>query len=83
MPFMDKQLGAQGTRFRRRVLTFAITGVLLAFFSVPIAIILYGGAAAALGGLIVIGMLIACQLPAFMLLKRFNALPPVDRDKDD
>ncbi len=79
---MDNQPDERGTRFCRRILTFAIVAVLLAFFSVPIAIILYGGAAAAISGLLVIGALIVLQVPAFMLLKRFGALPPVDRNDD-
>lgn len=29
-----------------------------------------------IGGLIVIGVLIICQLPAFMLFKKFGVLPP-------
>jgi hypothetical protein len=77
---MGNQPEVRGSRRRRRVLTFAIITVLLAFFSVPIAFVLYGGAAAAIGGLVLIGMLIVCQLPVFMLLKRCGVLPSVDRN---
>ena len=83
MTLIDDQPKVRGTRFRRRVLVVAIVVVLLAFFSVPIAIILYGGAAMAMGGLIMIGLLILCELPAFILLKKLGLLPVADRNDDN
>ncbi|MFC1758708.1 hypothetical protein ACFL2H_08060 [Planctomycetota bacterium] len=80
---MGNEPTTRGMRFRRRVLLIAITAVLLMFFSVPIAIIFYGGAAGGIGGLVVIGLLIVCQLPVFMLLKWLGALPEVDRRDDE
>ena len=68
--------GVRRATFGRRVLTLAIVAVLLTFFSVPIAFILYG-ACSALNGLIVIGVLIVVQLPVFMIVKWLGALPPV------
>jgi len=82
LTLMRNRTGVRRTRFRRRILTFAIVAVLMAIFSVPIAIILYGGAGAAIGGLIVIGALIVIQLPAFMLLRRLGVLPSIDRNDD-
>ena len=68
---------------RRRSLIFAIATILLFFFSVPIAFIMYGGAGGALGGLAIIGCLILLQLPVFMLLKRVGALPSRHRDDQE
>ena len=42
----------------RNLLTTLLAAVILAFFSVPIGIILYGGGAAAIGGMAIIGTLI-------------------------
>lgn len=66
------------TPLRRRVLTAAITSVVLAFFGVPLASIRYGGAAGAIGGMMILGVLMVLQLPAFLLLKRLGALPTVE-----
>jgi hypothetical protein len=58
---------------------FGIAAFLILLFSVPLGMILYGGGAAALGGLAIIGALIVCQLPMFLLLKWCGWIPPVDR----
>ncbi len=65
---------------RNRMLTASVAGILLAFFSVPIGLILYGGGAAAIGGLAIIATLIILQLPMFLLLKRMGWIPKIDRD---
>lgn len=65
---------------RRRLLTFSIATVLLAFFSVPLGFIFYGAGAAAIGGWAIMGALIALQFPLFLVLKRMGALSPVDQD---
>ncbi len=64
----------------RYLLTASIAAVLLFFFSFPIAMILYGGGAGAIGGLTLIGVLIALQLPFFLVAKRLGIIPTVDRD---
>jgi hypothetical protein len=66
---------------RRRTLTFLIAAVLLFFFIVPISFLLYGGVAAAIGGIAVIAALAAIQLPGFILLKKFGALPEANDDE--
>ena len=65
---------------RNRMLTVSIVAILLAFLSVPIGGILYGGGAGAIGGLAIIATLIILQLPMFLLLKRMGWIPKIDRD---
>ncbi|MCE9545711.1 MAG: hypothetical protein K8T25_09375 [Planctomycetia bacterium] len=60
---------------RRRLLTIAIATVLLAFMSVPIAFIIYGGVGVLTVGVLLVGGLMLLQLPLFLLLKRMNVLP--------
>lgn len=64
---------------RRHALTFSIVAVLIAFFSAPIAFIIYGGGGALLFGLAIVGGMIFLQLPLFMILKRWNVLPTLQR----
>lgn len=66
-------------RYLHRV---SIAAVLLFFFAVPLGFIFYGGAAAAIGGLLIIAILIAIQLPAFVILRRIGLLPSSKRDED-
>lgn len=68
-------------RLRDRLLTVSIVTFLLGLFAFPIGMILYGGGAGALGGLIIIATLIVFQLPMFLLLKRAGWIPKVDRDE--
>ncbi len=59
-----------------------ISAVLLFFFAVPLGFILYGGAAAAIGGLVIIAILIAIQLPAFIIARRMGLLPSSKQEED-
>ena len=68
---------------RRPVLTISIAAVLIAFFSVPIAFIIYGGVGALLFGLAIVGGMIFLQLPLFIVLKRWNVLPTSQRERID
>lgn len=70
---------AHENRSRRRLVTIAIGAILLFFFSIPIGFILYGGAATALGGIGVWGLLVVLQIPTFLLFKKMGWIPPVDR----
>ncbi len=65
-----------------RVLTLAIVVVLLAFFSVPMGIMLYGGGAAAIGGFVMLGVLIVLQFPVYKLFRRLRVLSPASRNDD-
>lgn len=67
-------------QFRRRVLTVCVSGLLLSFLSVPLLGVLYGGAAA-ISGLVVIGTLSILQIPIYVLLKKLGALPTGDRNR--
>jgi hypothetical protein len=69
-----------GIEMHRRILTISIAAVLSAFIAVPIGLNLYGGGAAAFGGLAIIASLITLQLPVFLVLKRLGWIPKVDRD---
>ena len=60
----------------------SIAAVLLFFFAVPLGFIFYGGAAAVISGLSIIAVLIAIQLPAFIILRRMGLLPSSKRDED-
>jgi hypothetical protein len=69
---------------RKHLLATAIVAVLYFFLCVPIGFLFYGGGAAALGGMLILGCLILIQLPAFILFKRMGWLPSRDkRDKPD
>jgi hypothetical protein len=64
---------------KRRLLTTAISVVLLLFFAVPLGFMAYG-AAGAVHGLFIIGGLIALQAPLFYLCVRLGLIPKVQRD---
>lgn len=66
---------------KSRFMTALITLVLLAFFAVPLGIILYG-AGAAISGLMLMGGLIVLQSPLFALGKSFGWIPSVERENE-
>lgn len=66
----DQPTDRDGSGTSRKIVPTAISIVLL-FFALPIlCVILYGGAAMAIGGLGIIGLLIAIQYPLMRLLVR-------------
>ena len=58
---------------RLRLVTFGVAAVLLMFFSVPLAFILYGGAGGVVGGAIVLAPIILVQ---YLFLRFFRRLFP-------
>lgn len=67
----------------KRSLPIIITAVLAFFFTVPLALLLYGGLAGALGGLAVIGLCCAFQWPLFAILMKLQHCerqPPMQID---
>ncbi|MDB5348078.1 MAG: hypothetical protein JWP89_6455 [Schlesneria sp.] len=64
---------------KHRLLTAAISAVLLFFFAVPLGFMLYG-AGSAISGLLLLGGLIALQAPAFFLCQRCGWIPTVERE---
>ena len=77
-PLKENRKGCVG-----RVLTLSIVSVLFLFFSFPIALVFYGGGGAAIFGMIMIGVLVAIQLPTFMFLKWLDVLPQAKGKGDD
>jgi hypothetical protein len=63
---------------KTRLLTAAISAVLLLFFAVPLGFMFYG-AAGAVHGLLIIGGLIALQAPLFYLCIKLGLIPKVQR----
>ncbi|HEY4263362.1 MAG TPA: hypothetical protein VGM98_24580 [Schlesneria sp.] len=63
---------------KHRLLTAAISAVLLLFFAVPLAFTLYG-AGSAIFGFLMIGGLIVLQTPIFCICRRWGWIPIVDR----
>jgi ABC-type dipeptide/oligopeptide/nickel transport system permease component len=68
----------QSVETKRRpsqLVTMAVASILVMFFGVPIGLILYGGAGSALGGFLLLGLLIILQVPAFSLFHWMKLLP--------
>ena len=57
---------------------FAVVAILTFFFALPLSIVMMGGGAMAISGIILIGTLMLIQLPAYFLLKRL--LPRREED---
>ena len=62
---------------RSFVVTFGIVAFVLCFASVPLFFLMFGCGAAALGGIFLLGLLIAIQAPIFLLLRAY--LPKENR----
>ncbi|MBI1347451.1 hypothetical protein GC163_14325 [bacterium] len=64
---------------RKLLLTLAISAVLIFFLCVPIGFLIYGGGAAAFGGMLILGLLILIQLPVFIVFNKFGWLPTLSK----
>lgn len=68
-------------KLRLWLVTFGVTAVLLFFFSVPLIFILYGGAGAFVGGMILLAPIILVQYLFVLLFRRL--FPGSVRSEED